>query len=72
MINSYFFLGDIMKKILEFFKKVVFSAFIIYGYNLISVNFDMIIPINLITVVFVALLGFPGFFALILFKYFIL
>lgn len=57
-----------MDKILVFLKKIVFSAFLLYGYNLIASNFNMIIPINVITVLFVSILGAPGLFALILFK----
>lgn len=57
-----------MDKILEFLKKIVFSAFLLYGYNLIATNFNMIIPINIITILFVSFLGAPGLFALILFK----
>lgn len=57
-----------MDKILEFLKKIVFSAFLLYGYNLIASNFNLIIPINVITVLFVGFLGAPGLFALILFK----
>lgn len=57
-----------MKKIIDLLKKVIFSGFILYGYNLIAVNFNMIIPINIITIIFVSILGTPAMFALILFK----
>lgn len=61
-----------MKKIVNFIRNIVISAFILYGYNLIAVNFNMIIPINFITIFFVAVLGAPALFALILFKILIL
>lgn len=61
-----------MKKISMIFRKVILSGFILYGYNLIAVNFNMIIPINLFTILFVALLGAPALFALLLFKILIL
>lgn len=61
-----------MKKILSFVKSIVLSSFILYGYNLIAVNFNMIIPINVFTIIFVTLLGTPGLFSLILFKVLIL
>lgn len=61
-----------MKKIVNFIRNIVVSAFILYGYNLIAVNFNMIIPINFITIFFVAILGGPALFALILFKILIL
>lgn len=57
-----------MKKVLEILKKVVLSFVILYSYNLIAVNFNMIIPINLFTVLIVSILGAPALLALILFK----
>jgi len=57
-----------MDKLVETIKRIVFSAFLLYGYNLIAVNFNLLIPINVITVLFVTILGAPGLFALILFK----
>lgn len=61
-----------MKFIIKLMKRVILSAFLLYGYNLIAVNFNMIIPINVYTVGFVSILGIPSVFALILFKVFIL
>lgn len=61
-----------MKKVMYLIKSIILSAFILYGYNLIAVNFNMIIPINLITIIFVAILGTPALVALILFKILIL
>ena len=61
-----------MKKVIDLLKKVVISGFLLYGYNLIAVNFNMIIPINIFTVLGVALLGAPALVALILFKVLIL
>ncbi|MDO5002623.1 MAG: pro-sigmaK processing inhibitor BofA family protein [bacterium] len=57
-----------MKKVFEILKKVVLSFVILYSYNLIAVNFNMIIPINLFTVLIVSILGAPALLALILFK----
>ena len=57
-----------MKKVFEILKKVVLSFVILYSYNLIAVNFNMIIPINLFTVLIVSILGVPALLALILFK----
>lgn len=61
-----------MKYIVAFIKKFILSGFILYGYNLIAVNFNMIIPINFLTIGFVALLGAPALCALLLFKLLIL
>lgn len=49
-------------------KKIILSAFILYGYNLIAVNFNMTVPINIYTLSFVTFLGSPALIALILFK----
>ena len=57
-----------MKKIIKIMKKVVISGFLLYGYNLIAVNFNMTLPINFITLFAVFFLGTPAMVALILFK----
>ena len=33
-----------LNKLFKLLKKVVISGFLLYGYNLIAVNFNMIIP----------------------------
>ena len=57
-----------MKFILFVVKKIILSAFILYGYNLIAVNFNMIIPINVYTLGFITFLGSPALITLVLFK----
>ena len=57
-----------MKFILFLVKKIILSAFILYGYNLIAVNFNMIIPINVYTLGFITFLGSPALIALVFFK----
>ncbi len=57
-----------MKKVLYFVKRVLLSFIILYSYNLIAVNFNMVIPINLITVGAVSILGVPSLIALLLIK----
>jgi inhibitor of the pro-sigma K processing machinery len=61
-----------MKFLFKIIKNGLFSAFLLYGYNLIAVNFNMVIPINIYTIGFVAILGIPSIISLILFKIFIL
>ena len=53
-------------------KKVIFSLFLLYGFNLISVNFNLMIPINYITAGIVVLFGCTGLFLLVLFYYLVL
>ncbi len=57
-----------MKKILVVVKRIILSAFILYGYNLIAVKFNLVIPINIITVSAISILGFPILFVLVLLK----
>lgn len=56
-----------MKKILYFLRNIVISFFILYGFNVIASNFDIIVPINLITVLLVSVLGLPMLFSLVMF-----
>lgn len=57
-----------MKKIWQILKKIIISTFVLYGYNLIATKFNLVIPINLITIGSVSLLGFPMLFVLVLIK----
>lgn len=57
-----------MKGLLILVKRVVLSAFILYGYNLIAVSFNSVIPINIFTILMITILGVPGMIALVLFK----
>lgn len=53
-----------MKKLFAVIKKIVLSAFILYGFNLIAAPLNIIVPINVITVLVIAILGMPGLFGL--------
>ena len=61
-----------MKFIIKLSRRIIFSAFLLYGYNLIAVNFNLILPVNVYSIGLVSLLGIPSVFALILFKVLIL
>lgn len=54
------------RKIFSIFKRIIFSFIILYGFNTIGNNFNLIIPINLITLSLITLLGFPALFSLAL------
>lgn len=41
-------------------KKIVFSFFLLYWFNSIGINFNLIIPINIITLLLIYLLDIPG------------
>jgi hypothetical protein len=55
-----------VKKIFSFIRKIIFSAFLLYGYNLIAAPLGFIIPINIITVLLLTILGMPALFSLII------
>ena len=65
---SYFLIGDnnMFKKIFYLLRRVFFSFFILYGFNTIGSNFNLVIPINIITLTSITLLGFPALLSLIL------
>ncbi len=53
-----------MDKIISLIKRFLLSFIILYGFNTIGSNFDIIIPINFITLFVITFLGFPGLFSL--------
>ncbi|MEG2322131.1 MAG: pro-sigmaK processing inhibitor BofA family protein [Bacilli bacterium] len=55
-----------LKKIFILLKRVVISAFILYGYNLIASPLNLIIPINIFTVGALTILGIPAIFSFII------
>lgn len=57
-----------MKKIGILLKRFIMSFFVLYGYNLIAVNFNMIIPINIITISLLTIFGVPSLLSLLLLK----
>lgn len=57
-----------MKKIWQILQRIIVSIFILYGYNLIATKFNLVIPINFITIGSVSILGFPMLFVLVLLK----
>ena len=57
-----------MKNIIMVVKRIVMSYLILYGFNLIAVNFNMVIPINIITVSTVTILGVPALIGLMLLR----
>ena len=50
----------ILKKIYELLKRIIISVFLLYSFNLVMSPLEIIIPINVITVVGITVLGFPA------------
>lgn len=49
-----------LKRIFDFFKGIIISAFALYAYNLITAPLNIIIPINFLTITCVTVLGLPA------------
>lgn len=58
-----------MKNLYHILRRIIISSFILYGYNFISSNFNLILPLNLVSVFTVSVLGSSGLFGLVLFRY---
>jgi len=56
-----------MKLVTKLFKKVVFSFGVLYAYNILMQQYNIPVPINIITIGVLTLFDFPGFIGLILF-----
>ena len=54
-----------LKKIVNVIKKVVFSFLLLYGLNLLVNSFNVVIPINFISLGTVSILGVPGLVSLV-------
>ena len=61
-----------MKLLLKIIRKLIISCFILYSYNYIAGNFNLLLPINIINVIIIFILGPFGLIGLIFFKYFYL
>lgn len=54
-----------LKKLFFVVKRVIVSAFLLYGYNLIVTPLNLAIPINIITISLLTLFGIPALLSLI-------
>ena len=54
-----------LKKVLVFVKRIIFSFFLLYAYNILVDPIDLNIPINLITVGVLSIFGVPALVSLI-------
>lgn len=62
----------ILKKAYEVLKRIIISVFLLYSFNLVMAPLEIMIPINIITVVGITVLGFPAllsFLVILLFIY---
>ena len=57
-----------LNKVLNFLKKIIVSVLIIYAYNKLAIPLDVIIPMNVITILMVFFCGIPSIIMLVLFS----
>lgn len=55
-----------IKNIIKILKRIVVSITLLYAINLLLQNINIIIPINLLTIILCTLLGIPGICVLII------
>jgi len=55
-----------IKKFFQFFKRIIVSGFILYGFNIIVAPLNIMIPLNIITVLALAILGIPALFSFLI------
>ncbi len=53
---------------IRFLKKIIMGAFIIYAFNIIAVNFNIVLPINIWTISFTSIFDFLGIAILLIIK----
>ncbi len=49
-----------MKKVFKIFKRIILSFVILYSYNMVAVSYNLVIPINYITIFILTMLDGPG------------
>lgn len=45
---------------MKYLKKIIMGSFLIYAFNMIAINFNIVIPINIWTIAFISIFDFPA------------
>ena len=61
-----------IKFIVRIIRRIVFSFMLLFGLNVMIKSMGIIIPINIINVIFISILGVPGLVVLLIIKLFII
>ena len=62
-------MGDnMLKRIFLIIKKIILSVLLIYAYNKLAFPLNVVIPINIVTVLMVFICGIPSILVLVLFS----
>ena len=51
-----------------FLKKLIMASFLIYAFNIIAVNFNIVVPINIWTISYISIFDIPGLVMLVIIK----
>lgn len=54
--------------IIKYVKKIIMSSFLIYAFNMVAVNFNIVLPINLWTIGFTTIFDVPALAILLIIK----
>ena len=57
-----------MSVFIKYLKRVIMASFLIYAFNMVAVNFNVVVPINLWTIVFASIFDVPGISVLLILK----
>ena len=69
MDKTYYLLGDNMfRKRYNIIKKFVLAVLFIYAYNKLALPLDVFIPMNIFTIILVAICGVPSILMLVLYS----
>ena len=61
-----------IKFIVRIIRRIIFSFMLLFGLNVMIKSMGIIIPINIINVIFISILGVPGLVVLLIIKLFII
>ena len=57
-----------MVKSVKYLKRIVMASFLIYAFNMIAVNFNIVLPINIWTITFTSIFDVCGLIILLIIK----
>ena len=57
-----------MVKSVKYLKRIVMASFLIYAFNMIAVNFNIVLPINIWTITFTSIFDISGLIILLIIK----
>lgn len=67
--KAYYLLGDnMLKKVFELIKKIILAVLFIYAYNKLALPLNVFVPMNIFTVILVAICGIPSILILVLYS----